>query len=1349
MGVQGSRGLRRVVVLCLVALVWVVVPAAGAADTTVGFESEGAPGDHVTTQDFVGDGVSFGNRAALGAPVLPSSVGCGGGPEITVVGPHSGVHAGLLRYCGSENSSVTGTLVKFDDPRLGASLFAGASVGGVRLIAYDASGHVLADQSFSTGGPGAKQLISISVSPFSSGMSWLSIQSATFRSNITIDDLSFPDGLLSVTGTPLVNGAPPFTGQAGHSVGGTLASFTDQDPSFAHPSTAYTATVCWGDEPDGAGCGAGGVTDQMTVTGFHSYADPGVYPVTVTVKELETGQTASGTTSVRVTDPPPSTVTGGASGVSDTSAVLDGHVDPKGEHTLYQFHYGTTSSYGSVVPAGANGLGAELGTTQPRDVAASISGLAPDTTYHYTLVATSDVGVGGDGVDKTFRTAPAAGGGGIVVGGSNGPPVASTDTVSQVTQTSARFNATVNPAGQDTSYVFQYGQTDFGAGTTSQSVGSDSADHHVVFDASGLSPNTTYQYRVVATNASGTTEGAAQSFTTGATPPAGAPVGKIGAVTDVTDTGATLFGGVDTMGQQTTVFCEYETDAQYRADGGQFVDGHYLSGGGTGVPVPGGSGESSTLCQFTGGLTADTIYHMRMHFDNGTVSRSGAVVFTTKPTPAVPTVVTLAPYAVDAGGAIVHGRIYTHGEDTAYHFEYWKTSDPGHVVNAPDPPVGIAGDNGSDEVQLPIAGLDSGTQYTVRISATNATGPANGATVDFTTSTPPDLKPTALTGAALPARYSAAIGGQTTPGGSSGSSAVYHFEYGTREFYGGSTPDTKVPTGSDPNVHASLTLLHSATTYHYRLVATNQHGTTYGNDHTFTTLPPPVAPTTHIVSVSQIRHDSALVTFDVATSDLDSARYRIKNVAHGVGAPQVANDGQVREGLSCSADTYEPPATQVASYSTAGSKTHRISVRIPLICGYADNAVHTEAIVSDPESPQRRLEGDSEVVHFHNPFHPCTPRVPALYGMHVDSLNTTRLIVHAQLYTGCADSGWKWQLHDITAAQNCHALSCDFTGNGATIKPNPNNPTRVANGEQITLKFYPPPIPGSAEPGWKRFQNHQFWLRVHGFNKQGKSVTQEVDFRWPAHTDHPDVHTGSAYQSRGNGPRDYSFSGTVNPRGENVRYQFEWGYSRGNLNHRTPARRIDGRHGDNWDDNPVGSPDVSFTPGKVVYYRLIAQFNDYPKTTVALGYIENFRVRSAQRYAGITIWSGEDRANWVRSSAVWPVVVTCPSSAVHKCTIFAWFTRPGQSDVLGTTNRRPDAQKDNQILADGQRRALGLYMYSGNWGHKTYHPQEGFWTEDGRVLLHVLSHDDRDKDHEVYQQKYVYLHDISAGALQG
>jgi hypothetical protein len=94
----------------------------------------------------------------------------------------------------------------------------------------------------------------------------------------------------------------------------------------------------------------------------------------------------------------PVVTSGAAASITDSSVVLNGTVTPKGAATTYYFQYGTTSLYGSVTSAGS--IAAGSGRVR---ITATITGLAPVTTYHYRLVAQNSQGVA-RGSHRTFKT---------------------------------------------------------------------------------------------------------------------------------------------------------------------------------------------------------------------------------------------------------------------------------------------------------------------------------------------------------------------------------------------------------------------------------------------------------------------------------------------------------------------------------------------------------------------------------------------------------------------------------------------------------------------------------------------------------------------------------------------------------------------------------------------------------------------------------------------------------------------------------------------------------------------------------------------------------------------------------
>lgn len=105
--------------------------------------------------------------------------------------------------------------------------------------------------------------------------------------------------------------------------------------------------------------------------------------------------------SVAVASASPVADTGAAENVTETTATVTGHVNPRGAETKVFVRYGPTRAYGSKTAEVAVGAG-----TVRIPVSVPLKDLAPGTRYHYRLVA---VGAGSSqGVDRSFKTAGTA-----------------------------------------------------------------------------------------------------------------------------------------------------------------------------------------------------------------------------------------------------------------------------------------------------------------------------------------------------------------------------------------------------------------------------------------------------------------------------------------------------------------------------------------------------------------------------------------------------------------------------------------------------------------------------------------------------------------------------------------------------------------------------------------------------------------------------------------------------------------------------------------------------------------------------------------------------------------------------
>jgi Ca2+-binding RTX toxin-like protein len=186
------------------------------------------------------------------------------------------------------------------------------------------------------------------------------------------------------------------------------------------------------------------------------------------------------------------------------------------------------------------------------------------------------------------------------------PPTVETEPAASVKGTTATFGAKIDPEGLATNYRFEYGTTtSYGSAIplVYKSAGSGATAVAVSEAVTNLAPNTTYHYRVFATNEAGQSVGEDQTFTTLKIP----TVSTLGA-SSIKSTTATLSGTVNPEGTATTYQFAYGTTTAYGAKM-------------PATPKSVGSGSSAVLVsQALSGLQPNTIYHYRIEAtsENGT-----------------------------------------------------------------------------------------------------------------------------------------------------------------------------------------------------------------------------------------------------------------------------------------------------------------------------------------------------------------------------------------------------------------------------------------------------------------------------------------------------------------------------------------------------------------------------------------------------------------------------------------------------------------------------------------------------------------------------------------------------------
>ncbi|HEU4461588.1 MAG TPA: hypothetical protein VFR75_03230, partial [Solirubrobacterales bacterium] len=287
------------------------------------------------------------------------------------------------------------------------------------------------------------------------------------------------------------------------------------------------------------------------------------------------------------------------SGASNAVAGLGIAIDPVNDHVFvlfkeaadkYKVHeydsggeFIETHPSGSSLPGISNNLGVGIAT-------------GPDERVYANM--------GGAGAGQVFILGPVP------------PPVPTMDGVSEVGQTSAKFEGTVDvpPPGEPTfftSYYFEY--------STNGSVwnrvpakdqpleGGSTGPHPVSIQASGLEPNTAYGVRLLATTGGTPVASDAIWFTTGQASP------HIGLtyVEDVTQTEARLSARIDPQGLKTHYWIEWSSQEEWEETG------EYSQRTPAFDRSIGGGNEAVIAQELVQGLQAGTAYRFRVVAENG------------------------------------------------------------------------------------------------------------------------------------------------------------------------------------------------------------------------------------------------------------------------------------------------------------------------------------------------------------------------------------------------------------------------------------------------------------------------------------------------------------------------------------------------------------------------------------------------------------------------------------------------------------------------------------------------------------------------------------------------------------
>jgi hypothetical protein len=484
--------------------------------------------------------------------------------------------------------------------------------------------------------------------------------------------------------------------------------------------------------------------------------------------------------------------------VTNAAAVLNGSVNPNGVTGTASFQYGTSTNYENTTVT--QPLSASNNSTA---INQSIAGLVASTTYHFRVVATTSGGTT-FGDDQMFTTASSA------------PPDVSTNPPVTFGSSTATFSATVNPNAAATILYFEYGTTTaYGSITPPEKVGAANSPTTFVAAVSDLAYGTTYHFRAVAVNSTGTSYGADQMFQTHPNPFEQLTSYQFSDVT--TSSGTSSAGDSSYLGAVFSSFTAVGTSANSNAMG-RFSFTNQPLGASNGSDV------------FTGGIDLSKYYE-----------------FTVSPVPSYTINLQTIKFTLQRSGTGIRQYSVRSSLDN-FSTNLSASISPGNsdlsVVNIPQPNIFQVSDS--------TTSAEGGTTITLDSRFYAVPGPVrfriygyNGESSVGTFS----VDNVAIVGSVESARVpviqsesassiaTTLVALNTIVNPSNDETTVY-FIYGPTTDYESMTPSVFISGGTtDTPIQQFIAGLQSYTTYHYKVVTVNSIGVTVSLDQTFRTAP--------------------------------------------------------------------------------------------------------------------------------------------------------------------------------------------------------------------------------------------------------------------------------------------------------------------------------------------------------------------------------------------------------------------------------------------------------------------------------------------------------------------------------
>lgn len=382
-----------------------------------------------------------------------------------------------------------------------------------------------------------------------------------------------------------------------------------------------------------------------------------------------------------------------APGVDITGAWFDG---PTSTRTIS----GTSMATPHVTGAVAVALGVLPG--------ASVSTITAYLDREATMGAIT--GLSGATPNKLLYVSPTDGAPPVVA------PTVSFETVTGITHAAATVALRASAGGADTAVRLEYStDRNLTSGVRTAVVGTASGYDPVVLSTTltDLAPATTYWFRAIGDNDTGTSSTPVGSFTT-LPPPVVPPTLTLGATTEVTAYSARLTGTVAAGNATATVSFVYSTDPTFGTDAKTIAASPSVVSGNapTAVSAP------------IGFLDGSRTYYVRLAVSNPTATTvSPSASFTTPPSPGLPPVVaTDVPRGLRTAEATITGTVDPQGQTTEVRLVYSRSSSLTTGATRVLVPGGPITGMGPQPVSVTVTGLTPGLGFYFAFEATNSSG---------------------------------------------------------------------------------------------------------------------------------------------------------------------------------------------------------------------------------------------------------------------------------------------------------------------------------------------------------------------------------------------------------------------------------------------------------------------------------------------------------------------------------------------------------------------------------------------------------------------------------------------------